>query len=300
MAKVILTMEGQVLREYPLAKERTTIGRRPHNDIVIENLAISGEHAVIVTILNDSFLEDLGSTNGTMVNGAPVKKHFLQNNDVIELGKYRIRYLADNGRASEDYDKTMVIRPGAVPAKAVQGAVQGSAAAALNPALDTDFGNTAPVIPDAARNVPPAPPPAAALTSKPDLGRAMSATQEVMAAKLSAQIQSADTQYMEPDGDSLFGAKASAKPKNFEGKVRILNGGNAGKEMQLVKMVTTIGRPGGQVAVISKKPDGFYVSHVEGTVTPKINGNEIGTDPMRLASTDVLEIAGVRMEFTLI
>ncbi|MGL4573588.1 MAG: FHA domain-containing protein [Burkholderiaceae bacterium] len=299
MAKVILTMEGQVLREYPLAKERTTVGRRPHNDIVIENLAISGEHAVIVTILNDSFLEDLGSTNGTMVNGAPVKKHFLQNNDVIELGKYRIRYLADNGRGGEEYDKTMVIRPGSIPGNAMQG---NPAAAALNAAADTDFGNTAPVIPDAARGAPPAPRPPAPKpdASKPDLGRAMSATQEVMAAKLSAQIQSADTQYMEPDSDALFGSKPPVKTKNFEGKVRILNGGNAGKEMQLVKMVTTIGRPGGQVAVISKKPDGFYVSHVEGPVTPIINGSPIGTEPMRLASTDVLEIAGVRMEFTLI
>jgi pSer/pThr/pTyr-binding forkhead associated (FHA) protein len=294
MAKVILTMEGQVLREYPLAKERTTIGRRPHNDIVIENLAISGEHAVIVTILNDSFLEDLGSTNGTMVNGAPVKKHFLQNNDVIELGKYRIRYLADNGRASEEFDKTMVIRPGSVPEKALQG---NPAAAALNAAADTDFGNTAPVIPDAARKVPPAPPPPVA---KPAPERSMSATQELMAARHSAQIQSADTQYMEPDADALFASKPAPKQKNFEGKIRILNGGNAGKEMQLVKMVTTIGRPGGQVAVISKKPDGFYLSHVEGAVTPKVNNNEIGADPMRLASTDVLEIAGVRMEFTLI
>ena len=86
MAKLILSMDGLVLKEIPLTKERTTIGRKPHNDIQIDNLAVSGEHAVIVTILNDSFLEDLGSTNGTMVNGGAVKKHFLQNNDVVELG----------------------------------------------------------------------------------------------------------------------------------------------------------------------------------------------------------------------
>ena len=84
-----------VLREYPLTKERTTIGRKPHNDIVIDNLAVSGEHAMIMTILNDSFLEDLGSTNGTLVNGQPIKKHFLQNNDVIELGKYKLKYMAE-------------------------------------------------------------------------------------------------------------------------------------------------------------------------------------------------------------
>ena len=86
MAKLILSMDGLVLKEIPLSKERTTIGRKPHNDIQIDNLAVSGEHAVIVTILNDSFMEDLGSTNGTLVNGNPVKKHFLQNGDTIELG----------------------------------------------------------------------------------------------------------------------------------------------------------------------------------------------------------------------
>jgi pSer/pThr/pTyr-binding forkhead associated (FHA) protein len=87
-------MDGLVLKEILLSKERTTIGRKPHNDIQIDNLAVSGEHAVIVTILADSFLEDLGSTNGTFVNGKTVKKHFLQNNDVIELGKYKLKYIS--------------------------------------------------------------------------------------------------------------------------------------------------------------------------------------------------------------
>ena len=83
MAKLILSMDGLVLKEIPLTKERMTIGRKPHNDIQIDNLAISGEHAALVTILNDSFLEDLNSTNGTLVNGQPIKKHFLQNGDRV-------------------------------------------------------------------------------------------------------------------------------------------------------------------------------------------------------------------------
>src|SRR5262245_21302851 len=112
MAKLILSLDGMVLREYPLTKERTTIGRKSHNDIVIDNLAVSGEHAMIMTILNDSFLEDLGSTNGTLVNGQPVKKHFLQNNDVVELGKYKLKYMAEGVQqaASADFEKTMVLR----------------------------------------------------------------------------------------------------------------------------------------------------------------------------------------------
>ncbi len=113
MAKLILSLDGMVIREYPLTKERTTLGRKPHNDIVIDNLAISGEHAMIMTILNDSFLEDLGSTNGTLVNGQPIKKHFLQNNDVVELGKYKLKYVteATGAQASPaDFEKTMVLR----------------------------------------------------------------------------------------------------------------------------------------------------------------------------------------------
>src|SRR5277367_1758573 len=117
MAKLILSMDGLVLKEIPLVKERTTIGRRATNDIQIDNLAMSGEHAVIVQILNDCFLEDLGSTNGTMVNGQPIKKHFLQHNDVIELGKYRLKYINEQTgqAASAEFEKTMILRPSAVP-----------------------------------------------------------------------------------------------------------------------------------------------------------------------------------------
>src|SRR5262249_39657270 len=117
MAKLILSMDGLVLKEINLTKERTTIGRKPHNDIQIDNLAVSGEHAVIVTILQDSFLEDLGSTNGTVVNGQSIKKHFLQNNDIIELGKYKLKYVNETPAGvakAADFEKTMVLRPGAI------------------------------------------------------------------------------------------------------------------------------------------------------------------------------------------
>src|SRR5256885_4161759 len=114
MAKLILSMDGLVLKEIALTKERTTIGRKPHNDIQIDNLAVSGEHAVIVTILQDSFLEDLGSTNGTVVNGQPIKKHFLQNNDIIELGKYKLRYVNEavaGGSQAGGFGKTKGVPP---------------------------------------------------------------------------------------------------------------------------------------------------------------------------------------------
>src|SRR5712691_11283811 len=116
MAKLILSMDGLVLKEIPLTKERTTIGRKPHNDIQI-----------------DSFLEDLGSTNGTVVNGNPIKKHFLQNNDVIELGKYKLKFVGEPapvaGAEKADFEKTMVLRPSAMKAAAAAAAGGGAQAA---------------------------------------------------------------------------------------------------------------------------------------------------------------------------
>src|SRR3974390_432922 len=147
MAKLILSMDGLVLKEINLTKERTTIGRKPHNDIQIDNLAVSGEHAVIVTILQDSFLEDLGSTNGTVVNGQSVKKHFLQNNDVIELGKYKLKYVNETPAGvakAADFEKTMVLPPGSVrPARGPAAAPAAAAPAAAPAPAVAKAGDTA-------------------------------------------------------------------------------------------------------------------------------------------------------------
>ncbi|MBU3735374.1 MAG: FHA domain-containing protein, partial [Methylobacterium sp.] len=123
MSKLIYSLEGAFLGEFPLDKERTTIGRRPTNDIHIDNLAISGQHAAVITIGNDAFLEDLESTNGTLVNGKPVKKHVLQHGDLIEIGKYQLKFIneaainaASGATAQQDFDKTMIIRPSAMKA----------------------------------------------------------------------------------------------------------------------------------------------------------------------------------------
>src|SRR5258708_26333307 len=136
-------MDGLVLKEIALTKDRPRTGLTPHNDIQIDNLAVSGEHAVIVTILQDSFLEDLGSTNGTVVNGQPVKKHFLQNNDIIELGKYKLKYVneapAPQAKAA-DFEKTMGLRPAAAKMAASAAAPAAAPAAAAGGAKS--FGDT--------------------------------------------------------------------------------------------------------------------------------------------------------------
>jgi pSer/pThr/pTyr-binding forkhead associated (FHA) protein len=254
MAKLILSLEGSVIRELPLDKERITIGRRPQNDIQIENLAVSGEHACIVTILNDSFLEDLGSTNGTLVNGNPIKKHILQNNDVIEIGKYKLKYVVELATAAagpvaqDDFERTMVMKssPGrsaAAPAAPMTSPPAGTPRPAAGPL-------TSPPIPRAAAPAAAAPKPAAA-----------------------------DTQPL--------------------AALQLLTGPNAGKEIELVKNLTTLGKPGLQVAVITRRPQGYFITHVEGANFPVLNGKAIDAQAHQLNDHDVIELAGVKMEFFL-
>ena len=303
MAKLILSMDGLVLKEIPLVKERTSIGRKPHNDIQIDNLAVSGEHAVIVTILNDSFLEDLGSTNGTLVNGNAVKKHFLQNNDIVELGKYKLKYLAEPGQqpaaSAADFEKTMVLRPSAMKTltepthptstgsqpKAAPAA--GASAAQKAAASHASTGEIA--FPD--KTSPAAMPSPAPVSSAP--------AQEPTAPAASAPSASpADSPAAAPAPAAAM-APAAAKPNQILGAIQILSGGNAGKELELAKPLTTLGKPGVQVAVLTRRPQGYFLTHVEGTKQPTVNGQSIGAAPHMLKDHDVIEIAGVKMEYFL-
>src|SRR6187399_2600400 len=110
MGKLVVSLDGVVIKEVQITKDKTTLGRRPYNDIVIDNLAVSGEHAVLQMVGSDVFIEDLNSTNGTYINGKAVKKQLLAHNDTVEIGKYKIKYLVEDG---VDYEKTMIMKPGA-------------------------------------------------------------------------------------------------------------------------------------------------------------------------------------------
>jgi predicted component of type VI protein secretion system len=320
MAKLILSMDGLVLKEIPLSKERTTIGRKPSNDIQIDNLAVSGEHAVIVTIMSDSFLEDLGSTNGTIVNGNPVKKHFLQNNDVIELGKYKLKFLAEPGvqpaASAADFEKTMVLRPSAMKAVAEQAraapqtAEQARAAAAQQAAGAAASAGTlakdakAPTPPPAASASPaPARAAAPAGATSPSPGGAAGAPRGVAVAPSGATSTSPGGAAAAPAGAPAApaaapgAAPAEAKPAPLLGAIQILSGSNAGKALELVKPLTTLGKPGVQVAVLTRRPQGYFITHVEGAKQPSVNGQSIGNAPHALKDHDVIELAGVKMEF---
>jgi pSer/pThr/pTyr-binding forkhead associated (FHA) protein len=223
MPRLVLSLDGVVLREVPLTKDRTTIGRRSHNDLVIDNLAVSGEHAVMIMSGDDVYLEDLGSTNGTTVNGQPIKKHLLQHADTVEIGKYRLRFLgngaSEGGTGSVDIDTSQPLK--------------------------REFYGPGP-----------------------------------------------STIQIRPAGSSL------EEPAPATAMVKILSGANAGRELALVKALTTIGRPGHQVAVITRRPTGYFIAHVEGDIFPMVNGHNLGSAAHPLKDKDVIELAGVKMEFS--
>jgi len=242
MARLILSLDGQVLAEYNMTKERYTLGRLPDNDVRVDNAAVSGHHALIINILNDSFLEDLNSTNGTYVNGKLIKKHALQHGDVITIGHHHLRFVDTQmeGADQDEFEKTMVIGPDQVSQERLR----------------------------AAAGAPVAPPPAAPAA---------------------------------PSYRPAPAAAAAARPIP-QAKLQVLSGQFAGRELELTKALTTLGRPGIQVAAITRRADGYTIVHVESAKPgdyPLVNGEPTGPTARRLSDNDVITLAGVKMGFFL-
>jgi pSer/pThr/pTyr-binding forkhead associated (FHA) protein len=226
MGKLVVSLDGVVIKEVHLSKDKTTLGRRPYNDIVIDNLAVSGEHAVLQMVGSDVFIEDLNSTNGTYINSKAVKRQLLVNNDTVEIGKYKLKYQVDDGT---DFEKTMIMKAGSM--------------------------STA----------------TSAHTRPGNLGR-----------------------------PSAFGEHSNFGGLNVPippASIKVLNGAAAGREVLLTKVVTTVGKPGTQVASITKRPGGYAFAHVEGVSRPTINGGPLSSDSVQLKNGDVIELAGTRMQF---
>lgn len=175
MAKLVLSLQGRLLSEFELNKENITIGRKPDNDIHIDNLAVSGHHAVVHTLFNQAFLEDLNSTNGTLVNSEPIAKRALKDGDVVTIGKHELKYVVGAGAAEEDdpFDRTVVIRS---PLGGVNAPVKPAAAVGYDPNATTQV-----VSPPAPPN-PSTPTPMVAkvaILSGPDKGKEFSFTKPV-------------------------------------------------------------------------------------------------------------------------
>ena len=196
MPKMIISLDGAAIKEVQLTKERTTLGRRLYNDIVIKHLAVSGEHALLQMTGHEVYIEDLNSTNGTYVNGKTVKKQLLQDRDTIEIGKYRIQFDKEAGRS----------QPASAEGRGVGSVLKNAA-------------------------------------------------------------------------------------------IRVLSGVAVGRELTLVKPVTSIGKPGVALATVSRQANGFVLAYVEGAVRPMLNGTTVGNDALALKNGDLIELAGTQMEF---
>ena len=282
MARLILSLDGQVLAEYNMSKERYTIGRLPDNDVRIDNPAVSGHHSLIINILNDSFLEDLNSTNGTYVNGKLIKKHALQHGDVITIGHHQLRFsdqqTSDNEQ--DEFEKTMVIPAGQQSADQLAAAEKAADAAAAAeatppaPAAEADSG-AAPERDDIKVDMPEAEPP------KPSIAEE----------KVEPVSHTATATGIDP------GSAPNALPM---AKLQVLSGAFAGRELELTKALTTLGRPGVQVAAITRRAEGYYIVHVESGEEgdyPLVNGQPIGAQARKLNDNDVVQLAGVKMGF---
>jgi pSer/pThr/pTyr-binding forkhead associated (FHA) protein len=280
MARLILSLVNQVLAEYNMTKERYTVGRLPDNDVRIDNPAVSGHHSLIINILNDSFLEDLNSTNGTYVNGKLIKKHALQHGDVITIGHHQLRFADQqvNEPEQDEFEKTMVIPTGqqsaAQLARAEAAADRAAAAVKKDRQATRD--------PDAGVRLDPEE--AAALEEKPVVKASVTAKPEPRA-----------------HTETATGLDPRTAPSALPlAKLQVLSGAFAGRELELTKALTTLGRPGVQVAAITRRAEGYYIVHVESGKEgdyPLVNGQAIGAQARRLNDNDVVQLAGVKMGF---
>src|SRR6266446_2957559 len=109
MAKLVLSSDGTILQQCFIEKDRTTIGRGPASDLVIDDPAVSRAHAAVITVGNDQTVEDLGAANGISVNGKRITRHLLEHGDLIEIGTFQIRYLNSSATPGTDFDRTMHI-----------------------------------------------------------------------------------------------------------------------------------------------------------------------------------------------
>lgn len=226
MAKLVVILNGTMVGNHFIDKGRITIGRRPGNDIHLDDPGVSKEHAVIQTVGNDHIFEDLGSTNGSTLNGSRITRHILQNGDVIDLGAYQLKYANIKANPEMDYDRTMMIRT-----------------------VDREVG---------------------------------------------AVLQSTGRKASNPST-----ARSTLRAGFPLGEVRGIMGEFAGQKIELEQPIKTFGTAGEQVAVIMRRPPGYFITHVEGNKTARVNGQAIGSEPHTLQDGDVIEVGHEKFEFFL-
>ncbi len=291
MAKLVLSLNGKILAEYPLDQQRVTLGRKSYNDVRIDNLAVSGDHAVVTNVYDYHFIEDLGSTNGTYVNDKLVKRQLLKHNDTVRIGKHLLTYVnPQQSGEEEEFEKTVVIdaesmREVDMPTN-IPGGGNGSGAPDYS-ALDAETQpissldqDTEPLRPDAAANEPDAD--EGAEHAVPNTGEIPAAEQPAVAKPAAPKPSAAET----------FGAPLPSAPAFL----KVLNSAASGKMLKLTMRSTTIGRQGAPLAIILQRDDGYYITPGAAATAPVVNGESVDAQRL-LQHHDVIELDNIKMEF---
>jgi len=241
MAKLIFILDGSVIREYAVDKERMTVGRRNTNDIHIDNLAVSGEHAAIVSVDGLVYVEDLNSTNGTRVNEKRIKKEALKHGDEIGFGKYLLRFVKEEGQLitdqSDGFAETILVDPRTEAAKKETEPTESESAPEVERVADS--------------------------ASEPE----------------NAPEQNVeDVQVKAP-------------------RLEVTTGEDAGQTLMLDRSMVKVGQVNQQVAVVTRRGDGYVITHVSGDRHPLVNGQAIGVQAHALSDGDEVEVLDVKMVF---
>ena len=317
MGKLVLFLADGTTMDVPLDKDRIIIGRRADNDVCLPYPAVSGEHAAVVTILADSFLEDLGSTNGTLVNGKVIVKHFLNDHDQIDIGRQRLTYMSDN-------DAKVDALPADILRNQLRGLHEKVEPARRIPHIDvpppgvrSQFGTRdAPPLADLERDAPApgrAPPMLAMPSAEPLEGpitrsrlreRATGAPNSRAPARVAAgaiarpPARETRKETMPAPEPVAEAAAPPVPPPSPVPSVRVLSGASLGRTVPFPGEELSVGRVGIQVAVVRKVVGGYRLVPLEGSVPPKINGAPVPPEGSPLHPGDTFEVAGVRLELS--
>jgi len=312
MGKLVLFLADGTALDILLRKERVTIGRRADNDVCLPHPAVSGEHAAVVTILADSFLEDLGSTNGTLVNGIRVVKHFLRDHDQVDIGRQRLVYMSDE-EAKVEPPVSEIARnqirglTDTVERAKPAGSAQSTAAVRSESAnVQPERGSAGPATDESLERG--SAPPAANAISTPE--RLFSNPEDVPQKGSAAEADPLAQGVVDPSLMNVPSRPSNRRktdaveiptaPPRAPGQpaVRVLSGPQTGRTVPFANDQLSVGRVGVQVAVIRKNGDGFRLVPLEGREPPRINGEIVAAEGMTLRPGDLFEVAGVRLEIS--
>ncbi len=289
--KLIISLEDKVVDEIPIEKEIITIGRRTDNDLCLDNLAISGYHSQISSVLDDCFLEDLDSTNGTFVNSKIVKKHALKDGDIIDIGNHRIKYVNHlaSSSANSEFEKTLIMTATSERKNALKDEqdVQSledqinSLEEEMCESTDNDLLDSSSQKDEETNSE---------ISNSSDAEDKESKFEQVIASQPTTTSPSGDTDDIQIN---------SQPPASSIGRIQILNGKNSGKEIALDKSLTTVGKPDVAVVGITKRNTGYFIMHIDGNPeTPsKLNGEVIAAKAEPIEDHDIIDVAGIKLEF---